>query len=575
MRRLASLLVACLAAVGCWRRSRFARARAPAASACAAAGSHHAALVVEHGDGSVVTRCVAFTAPTISGEELLNRSGVAWSGQTFGGFGDAVCALDGEPARYIDCPGKDRYWAVFVARGRGQWQLANVGISSLTVHDGDAEGFRFDARIRDSGRAGLRRGSVRGARTPAPRRSVARWRRRPAPPGAPAAGGDVPRHRPRPAPSADHGHGRSPGRTPRRPRPSQARRRLTPPQAPAPAPSGGVDTGLLLAAVGSAAGWPGWRMLRLIAGRRPAVTATVRSAFAPLAGAAPSRPIGARRPGPASLARLVARRGDRRARHRQPGLSRAGGAGGAGRPADVAAAGPPASAAGAGGGPSAASRPRSINLLASHTGADVIVRLPDWLPLFGGPLTRRIAGVRRHDRARSGRRAARGRAAVAGPGAARRRGRHARIAGADRDRGGHLAQPRLGLRADLHRGPRRAADARLAAARAAVLERGPGADAADRDRGFGPSGRGDGGARVRRRAAHELCRDRASDARDRSSWPRRLARRGAVRRPAGRRRADGLVPVPDSGVAADPPARGRRLPRAGAAGVPEAEADAR
>jgi energy-coupling factor transporter transmembrane protein EcfT len=28
-----------------------------------------------------------------------------------------------------------------------------------------------------------------------------------------------------------------------------------------------------------------------------------------------------------------------------------------------------------------------INLLASHTGADVFVRLPDWLPLVGGPLT--------------------------------------------------------------------------------------------------------------------------------------------------------------------------------------------
>lgn len=28
-----------------------------------------------------------------------------------------------------------------------------------------------------------------------------------------------------------------------------------------------------------------------------------------------------------------------------------------------------------------------INLLASHTGADVIARLPDWLPLAGGPIT--------------------------------------------------------------------------------------------------------------------------------------------------------------------------------------------
>jgi hypothetical protein len=111
--------------------------------ACAAAGPNHAALVVEHGDGSVVTRCVAFAADAISGEELLNVSGVAWSSQTFGGFGDAVCALDAEPAHYADCPGKDSYWAVFVARGGGAWQLASVGISTLMLHGGDAEGFRY------------------------------------------------------------------------------------------------------------------------------------------------------------------------------------------------------------------------------------------------------------------------------------------------------------------------------------------------------------------------------------------------------------------------------------------------
>jgi hypothetical protein len=112
-------------------------------SACAAAGSHHAALVVEHGDGSVVSRCVAFDASQVTGEELLTASGIAWSGQTFGGFGEAVCAMDGEPARYSSCPGSDGYWAVFVARGNGSWHLSNVGISTLTLADGDAEGFRF------------------------------------------------------------------------------------------------------------------------------------------------------------------------------------------------------------------------------------------------------------------------------------------------------------------------------------------------------------------------------------------------------------------------------------------------
>jgi hypothetical protein len=116
---------------------------APADPTCAAAGANHAAVVVEHGDGSVTTRCVAFATTTVTGTQLLTLSGIAWSSQTFGGFGDAVCALDGEPARYLECPGKDSYWAVFVASAGGSWRLASVGISSLALRDGDAEGFRY------------------------------------------------------------------------------------------------------------------------------------------------------------------------------------------------------------------------------------------------------------------------------------------------------------------------------------------------------------------------------------------------------------------------------------------------
>jgi hypothetical protein len=115
----------------------------PLVSSCAGAGSGHAALVVEHGDGSVLTRCVAFGTATVTGEQLLNKSGVAWSGQTFGSYGAAVCAMDAEPAHYTTCPGQDYYWAVFVSRGRGAWQLSSIGISSLTLGDGDAEGFRY------------------------------------------------------------------------------------------------------------------------------------------------------------------------------------------------------------------------------------------------------------------------------------------------------------------------------------------------------------------------------------------------------------------------------------------------
>jgi hypothetical protein len=114
----------------------------PFVSTCAGAGPNHAALVIEHGDGSAVSRCVAFDTPTISGDRLLAAAGVPWSGQTFGGFGVAVCAVDAEPSRYGSCPGADRYWAVFEASG-GAWELSPVGLSSMTVADGDALGLRY------------------------------------------------------------------------------------------------------------------------------------------------------------------------------------------------------------------------------------------------------------------------------------------------------------------------------------------------------------------------------------------------------------------------------------------------
>lgn len=196
----------------------------PAASPCAAAGSHSAALVVEHADGSTVTRCVAFDTDAISGEQLLTLSGIGWSSQSFGDFGDAACALDGEPARYAECPGKDRYWAVFVAQAGGSWQLANVGISTLVLHDGDAEGFRY----------------VPASGVPAAP---------PSPAGVCAATPTVG------IAAATASAGATVGATPRN-------------ETSAPTPSGGVDLGLLAAAM-VGGGLAGLAILRLIVRRRP------------------------------------------------------------------------------------------------------------------------------------------------------------------------------------------------------------------------------------------------------------------------------------------------------------------
>jgi hypothetical protein len=271
MRRLALALPAALLAA----LASLAPA-APAVPTCAAAGSAHAGLVVEHGDGSVVALCIALPGDSVSGEELLNLSGIAWSSRTFGGFGDAVCALGGEPAHYVDCPGKDSYWAVFVARGGGSWQLSGVGISTIVLGDGDAEGFRYLAA---SGVAAAPASTTRvcaAAATPTSRGSVAATTA-PAPPtvgvtsttpatatsgvdglsAAPsAAAGTVPGTSAGASAGASAGVGATAGPA------------ATSPQGPATPPPGGVEPGLVLAAV-VGGGLAGLAILRLIAGRRP------------------------------------------------------------------------------------------------------------------------------------------------------------------------------------------------------------------------------------------------------------------------------------------------------------------
>jgi hypothetical protein len=118
----------------------------PSVAGCAEAASmHHAALVVEHGGGGVVTVCVAFSEDSITGGQLLARSGVeyatAYSGQ-------AVCQIDNEPAQYP--PGcwttSSPYWAMFVSRGGGSWSMSSLGFTSQTFRDGDAEGFRDEGQ---------------------------------------------------------------------------------------------------------------------------------------------------------------------------------------------------------------------------------------------------------------------------------------------------------------------------------------------------------------------------------------------------------------------------------------------
>jgi hypothetical protein len=114
-------------------------------TACAGSGPHHASLVVEHGNLVTIQRCVAFSTATITGDQLLELSGIKYETQPFG-FGKAVCQIDAEPPSFSAClpPSQEPYWAMFVSRDRRSWTLSDLGISSQTFADGDAEGFRYD-----------------------------------------------------------------------------------------------------------------------------------------------------------------------------------------------------------------------------------------------------------------------------------------------------------------------------------------------------------------------------------------------------------------------------------------------
>jgi len=66
---------------------------APAPCTAATYGSH-VTLVVEHGDGSVIGLCIGFDGSSITGEQILQASGVHYAVAGFGSLGDAVCQID-------------------------------------------------------------------------------------------------------------------------------------------------------------------------------------------------------------------------------------------------------------------------------------------------------------------------------------------------------------------------------------------------------------------------------------------------------------------------------------------------
>jgi len=115
-------------------------------SCSAATYAHRVALVVEHGNGGSIRVCIGFDGSSITAEQVLQASGVEYATVSYGSLGDAACQIDHEPASYPPTcwTSTSPYWVLFVARGAGAWSPAARGMSTQTLSDGDAEGFRYD-----------------------------------------------------------------------------------------------------------------------------------------------------------------------------------------------------------------------------------------------------------------------------------------------------------------------------------------------------------------------------------------------------------------------------------------------
>jgi hypothetical protein len=137
---LAGLILALLSACG-------GNSNQPAAvvtPACVnAAAPHKVHLVVAHQSGTTLDRCVGFTTDKETAADLMAASGVAFKTQHFS-FGDAACAIDGEPATFDTClPQGAPYWALWTATAGGPWVMSQTGYADVKLGEGDALGWRY------------------------------------------------------------------------------------------------------------------------------------------------------------------------------------------------------------------------------------------------------------------------------------------------------------------------------------------------------------------------------------------------------------------------------------------------
>lgn len=112
---------------------------------------HAAGLVIDYGDGRVSYAWVPFLEESITGIELLERSGLSLVSVSFGGLGDGICSIEGTGCGVGECRSRlcqtsDRespFWQYIRQDESGEWKAFGLGASQSTVRDGDIDGWAW------------------------------------------------------------------------------------------------------------------------------------------------------------------------------------------------------------------------------------------------------------------------------------------------------------------------------------------------------------------------------------------------------------------------------------------------
>jgi hypothetical protein len=109
----------------------------------------HAGLVLQFPDGTTQTYCIPFTGDSISGLDMLLKTGLNVKVEAYGGLGAEICQIGATGCDYPNQPCACQsfgpggvYWSYHHLSG-GQWRASALGAGSYRVHNGDVEGWAW------------------------------------------------------------------------------------------------------------------------------------------------------------------------------------------------------------------------------------------------------------------------------------------------------------------------------------------------------------------------------------------------------------------------------------------------